>query len=1222
LEWFDSADSLATLAILWIALVYGLLKPAHTRIEHAQSDLDRNKHAKGDSMPPVVEEKSMVPTVLIGVGGTGAEVLSRMRRLIEESYGSVRKFPIVSFLWIDTDQGYKVSNPEAAGSPLQDHEKHWASVSGNEVRNIMANMERFPWIESWFPRELERNISALEAGAGQIRACGRFAFFYNYAKIRDRFNEACNRVKGHETYMLDQYGIRVSSNALNVFVVGSLSGGTGSGMMIDLGYCLRNWLRGQGSPLITAIVPMPIAFAGMKVGERVLANGYAALMELSYFSDHRTEYVAQFGRDLTTEVRDKRAPFDFTYLVGAKNSEREFTLDQLRELIAQNIFLDLTSDFAPHKRSIRDNIKGAWAQADPGGRGYPKNFMSFGLAMIEIPVVQIRTTLSDRLAKDLVQWWLNEATLLPANMVDLVQTDFLKRVRLSENEILADLASGSSKSLISEISAWVNSVRNEIATENKVQCTYQGVNVLGPERGAILQFPEYLKSRAEEFRNNQLREANPDPRLHGAFLQTMYDNRNRILQKGRAALEAELYTSIRDRTKGTKFADAFIVTVRQLLTNAEEKFRRESEKVWQPNEINRQRQYEGALQEITRFKTAFGVLKQDQMEKYAEDALSGLEGTCVALIQRKARDLGLEIFAQLREQLDRLEQRLARFNQKLRQLRDEFQQDADQEADRADALKINGMKLYDRDELNSLYQDLLERLAGTSEGSKSRYELGMDQICRTLSDDILKAVSPLWKKTRTADEVMQLLDITQLPDVNYVDLKEKITERTSSVVLNAPEESRLKRDLTACDRLFRSQQNDPESIRNNLRIVHQRSKPLILLSEGEMAAADTNFTPAINSKVAVVGGMSTSNPAAIKLLPFLQERIGSSDSITPLGEYEQHRIVFVQEIGGFSLRCIDGMRELQQSYQDWKGQMIEAKRAQIRGESRDLPIPVHIQKELPFWDVFPEDPKVFQLVVQARALEVLKLEENRSTQETVIRYQRKTVTSSESVDIASTWEEAVQVLEVQACRPDRDEIQRQISEKLIAADHPASKQALYHQLLAYLKQREADLANVGGTDSPEYKREFTLIEAAITQYKLKPVDSQPIPTALSDVQLDRDRATQFEVTPNGTTPSKTTQFEQYLTELSELQLPAEAFIASARTKASELAIEDSVAESMWRKFVPLPEPNPNELEYENYLTRLAKVGVPKEAFLSAAKNKAAQLELNQQVAEAIQARFV
>jgi hypothetical protein len=68
-------------------------------------------------MAAAIEEKTMVPTVIVGVGGTGAEALSRVRRQIVESYGSLKKLPIISFLWIDTDKDYKVSNPEAAGLP-------------------------------------------------------------------------------------------------------------------------------------------------------------------------------------------------------------------------------------------------------------------------------------------------------------------------------------------------------------------------------------------------------------------------------------------------------------------------------------------------------------------------------------------------------------------------------------------------------------------------------------------------------------------------------------------------------------------------------------------------------------------------------------------------------------------------------------------------------------------------------------------------------------------------------------------------------------------------------------------------------------------------------------------------------------------------------------------------------------------------------------------------
>ena len=1036
-------------------------------------------------MAAQVEEKSMIPTVLVGVGGTGAEIISRVRRLTEETYGSLNNFPLLSFLVIDTDKDYKITNPEAAGSALKDNEKYWASVSGKQVRDMVAHMENYPWINSWFPRELERNITSLEAGAGQIRACGRFAFFCNYSHIQQKFMGACGRVKGRENLMLDRYGIKVSTNAINVFVTGSLSGGTGSGMLIDIGYCIRKWLQGEASPVITAMVPMPNAFVGISVGDRILANGYAALMELSYFSDYRTEYVAQFSNSLTDEVRSYQAPFDFTYFVGTKNGESDFQLDQIREMIAQNIFLDLTSDFAPHKRSIRDNIKAAWAQADPGGRGYPKNFMSFGLATIEIPISQIRASLSHRLAQDLVSWWLNQSVQLPPQMLELVRGDILKRMRLTEAEMIADLSAAADRPYLAVISDWVNSIRNEIANDNLLECTQQGVKMLAAEKGKILRFVDgYLKPKVDNYRADHFREIAPDERLHGDFLQKMYDNRNQLIQRGRKALEEEFYRILADRTQGPKFADAFMTTVRQIFDDATEKFRREQDKIWAPKETDRQRQYETALQDITEFKDKFGVTKQAHMKQYCESALEGLEGCLAAIIQRKARSVGLEVIARLQEHLTVLEGRLNRFNQKLIQARDLFQKKAARQADSADALVINGIKLYDRQELNSLYQDLIEKLAGASEGSKTLYEIGMNGICSTMSEDVLKLASSLWKENRTADEVMQLFDITEIPDVQDQEFQKIIFDQTNKVLENAPESSNLKQELAACDRIFKIFNDDAEIV-NNLRIAYNKSKPLILLSRSVLTGKDAGFTPAINTNVAILGGRNTSDPAAQKIIPKLEEFIGGEDVIKPLGDPERYRIIFVQEIGGFSLRCIDGMPELRQSYQDWKGESIVAKRAQLRGESRNLPIPVHIQKEPPFWDVFPENPEIFKLVVQARAMDVLRQEENHTTKENVIRYTCQTAIGPENVDIASSWEEASQVLEVLACRPDREEIQRQVTTKLQGAETPSQKQELFNQFKTYLQQRSLELKKQGGKDSPDYKREARILLDVIEGYKLK-----------------------------------------------------------------------------------------------------------------------------------------
>jgi hypothetical protein len=60
-------------------------------------------------------------------------------------------------------------------------------------------------------------------------------------------------------------------------------------------------------------------------------------------------------------------------------------------------------------------------------------------------------------------------------------------MRLTEAELLTDISAANEKSMVSEISTWINTLRNEISNEDKLQCTFQGVNLVGPEKGNISQ---------------------------------------------------------------------------------------------------------------------------------------------------------------------------------------------------------------------------------------------------------------------------------------------------------------------------------------------------------------------------------------------------------------------------------------------------------------------------------------------------------------------------------------------------------------------------------------------------------------------------------------------------------------------------------------------------------------------------------------------------------------
>ena len=104
------------------------------------------------------QEKVIVPTILVGVRENSTNILSRVRRLVEETYGRLKNFPILGFLILDTDKDYKVNSPEAADSQFKESEKYWARISGREVSDMVTRMGNYPWIHQQLDLETSKNF--------------------------------------------------------------------------------------------------------------------------------------------------------------------------------------------------------------------------------------------------------------------------------------------------------------------------------------------------------------------------------------------------------------------------------------------------------------------------------------------------------------------------------------------------------------------------------------------------------------------------------------------------------------------------------------------------------------------------------------------------------------------------------------------------------------------------------------------------------------------------------------------------------------------------------------------------------------------------------------------------------------------------------------------------------------------------------------------------------
>ena len=154
-------------------------------------------------------------------------------------------------------------------------------------------------------------------------------------------------------------------------------------------------------------------------------------------------------------------------------------------------------------------------------------------------------------------------------------------------------------------------------------------------------------------------------------------------------------------------------------------------------------------------------------------------------------------------------------------------------------------------------------------------------------------------------------------------------------------------------------------------------------------------------------------------------------------------------------------------------------------------------------------------MVQARAFGIIFSDTNRATQEHTIRYKRITNTGTQKVDVASNWEELVQILEIDICLEDKKEIERQVNALYQAAKTQAQKQQLQRQLIDYLNQRRNEFE--AGEDSPFYKRDNAIIDNLINKYKLSPIseldEDKPYRQTQTDISSSANGASTPEPEP-------------------------------------------------------------------------------------------------------------
>ena len=254
------------------------------------------------------------PVLIVGVGGTGCLAVQHIKQRIRHLLGG-RDAPFIRFVAFDTTI--------ADDGVVRFDEGEFVNIGQLDFASIVQNIKNYPHLESWFPKD---RLKPMQVGLGAmgIRHIGRLCYFQwrESPEVRDRLLKRLKELKnpalkdqvqdlgGNVTYQVDQ------GAGVDVHVIGSGAGGTGSGLFLDMAYDLRILAKEiAGSARVIGHLLLPDVFEGV-IPDPVLPqsenNSHALLSEIDHFMDNGGWSVRYKGET----VRSDEPPFDLIYLLG------------------------------------------------------------------------------------------------------------------------------------------------------------------------------------------------------------------------------------------------------------------------------------------------------------------------------------------------------------------------------------------------------------------------------------------------------------------------------------------------------------------------------------------------------------------------------------------------------------------------------------------------------------------------------------------------------------------------------------------------------------------------------------------------------------------------------------------------------------------------------------------------------------------------------------------
>jgi hypothetical protein len=235
------------------------------------------------SAPPQLSRQakgSFGPTLIVGLGNTGGKVLHRFLARFGDRIGPLGECPWLQAVAIDTDA-------RRLNTLLEDRARM------SDVRTVPIPLQRpdcpingrtpvLDWLDRRWFYNIPRNLST--AGC---RPLARLALILNASRMADALAHgiaSATRTAPAST-VSERVGLPFAGGQCRVIFVGSISGGTSGGCLLDMAYAARAELKRQQLNDATVDALLMHSTPRGKIGrDKAITNALATLRELNHYS--------------------------------------------------------------------------------------------------------------------------------------------------------------------------------------------------------------------------------------------------------------------------------------------------------------------------------------------------------------------------------------------------------------------------------------------------------------------------------------------------------------------------------------------------------------------------------------------------------------------------------------------------------------------------------------------------------------------------------------------------------------------------------------------------------------------------------------------------------------------------------------------------------------------------------------------------------------------------